>query len=85
MLKRVKDLVKGDCYDAWPLCEGQLKPFGTDEMDDSVWTVAECLYFEVEDVEKHPSGYYVIWGQPYNMTADGDEVVALYVKRGWEE
>lgn len=82
MLKRVKDLVQGDYYDAAPLCEGCLKPFGAEEFDDSVWVAAECLYFEVDSVEKKPDGGYVIWGEPYNMEADGDEIVAVDV-RSW--
>ena len=77
MKKRVKDLMPNDSYDAQPLCRKCLEPFGTDMFDDSVWVAAENLYFEVEEVEKHPSGYYVIWGYPYNMTADGNDWVEV--------
>lgn len=77
MLKRVKDLVAGDCYDALPLCEKCLKPYGTDMDDDSVWVAAENLYFDVESIEKMGNGDYAIFGEPYNMTADGEEVVAI--------
>lgn len=81
MLKRVKDLVEGDYYDAWPLCESCLEPYGMNMLNDSAWVAAENLYFEVEKVEKMANGDYAIWGQPYNMTADGDEVVAVDVRR----
>lgn len=81
MLKRVKDLTAGDYYDAYPLCEGQLEPFGTDARDDSIWVAAECIYFEVEEVERMRDGNYVIWGEPHNMTANGDEVVAVDIRR----
>lgn len=77
MRRRVKDLVEGDFYDAEPLCENCLKPFGTDELDDSAWVAAENLFFEVEGVEKMANGMYAIWGHPFNMTADGDDLVEI--------
>jgi len=75
--KRVKDLVEGDVYDAWPLCEGCLEPFGDNVDDDAAWVAAECGYFEVERVEQASNGDYVIWGHPFNMEATGDEMVEV--------
>lgn len=77
MKKRVRDLIEGDIYDAEPICEKCLMPFGSDELDDAAWVAAENVWFEVEGVEKMGNGDYAIWGHPFNMTASGDELVEV--------
>lgn len=88
MRKPVRDLKPGDMYSAVLLVEQLIQRVRADEIEeardwaDSVRSSAECLWFEVEKVEKLRDDRVLICGYPFNVPAmPADEVM---IKEDWK-
>ena len=84
MEKRAFDLVEGDCYDATPLVELLLERISADDVSelrafaDGARAAAECMWFEVESVERTVYGdRCVVYGHPFNLPANEDTIVEV--------
>lgn len=81
---RIDQLKEGDCYDATPLVEYLLEQISADSVSElrdfaeSARRAAECIYFEVESVERSAYGdRYVVYGYPFNLPAKEGMTVEL--------
>ena len=83
---RVDQLKEGDNFDATPLVEHLLEQISADsvrelkEFADSARAAAECIYFEVDRVERTVYGDYVVYAYPFNLPAREGMTVEL---RSW--
>lgn len=84
MKKRAFDLQEGDHYNADPLVELLLEQVSADDIEelqvfaDSARATAECMWFEVESVERTVYGdRCVVYGHPFNLPANEDTVVEV--------
>jgi len=80
----VSSLKEGDVFDATPLVEYLLEQISADsvtelrEFAESARAAAECVYFEVESVERGVYGdRYVVYGYPFNLPAREGMTVEL--------
>lgn len=81
---KVNELKPGDSFDATPLVECLLEQISADdipelrEFAESARAAAECVFFEVESVERSVYGErYVVYAHPFNLPAREGMTVEL--------